>query len=122
MFPERGVTPHPGEMLLEEYLQPMGISPSVFGRYIGLDRVSFAALIHGKRNITPTLAIKIGMALGMSPEFWSNLQAMHDLTRTREKLRIKRKLPKITPLPEVREAVKVVDELRETEYMSSHGK
>ena len=105
MIPEKGVTPHPGEMLLEEYLRPMGITQAAFGKHIGMDVASLSALINGKRNVTPTLAIKIGMALGMSPGFWNNLQAMHDLTKTRELLRAKKKMPKIKPMPEVKELV-----------------
>ena len=105
MIPEKGVTPHPGEMLSEEYLKPMGITQAAFGRHIGMDVAGLSALINGKRNVTPTLAIKIGMALGMSPEFWNNLQAMHDLTKTREMLRTKKKLPKIKAMRETLEPV-----------------
>ena len=100
MIPEKGVTPHPGEMLLEEYLQPMGITQAAFAKHIGLDPATMSGLITGRRNITPTLAIKIGLALGMSPEYWTNLQAMHDLTKTRELLRSKKKEPKIKPMKE----------------------
>ena len=105
MIPEKGITPHPGEMLLEEYLRPMGITQAAFGKHIGMDVASLSALINGKRNVTPQIAIRIGMALGMSPEFWTNLQAMHDLTKTREQMRRKRTLPKIKPMPEVAAAV-----------------
>ncbi len=105
MIPEKGVTLHPGEMLSEEYLKPMGITQAAFGRHIGMDVASLSALINGKRNVTPTLAIKIGMALGMSPEFWNNLQAMHDLTKTREMLRVKKKLPRIKAMKETQEPV-----------------
>jgi addiction module HigA family antidote len=104
MLPEKGITPHPGEMLSEEYLKPMGITQAAFGKHIGLDVASLSALIHGKRSVTPTLAIKIGLALGMTPDFWLRLQGMHDLTKTREALRSRRRLPKIKPMKEALEA------------------
>jgi addiction module HigA family antidote len=105
MIPEKGVTPHPGEMLLEEYLKPMGITQAAFGAHIGMDTASLSAIIHGKRNLSPRSAMKIARALNMTPEFWMNLQTMHDLTKTREDMRRKQQLPKFKPMPEVLEAV-----------------
>lgn len=104
MIPEKGITPHPGEMLLEEYLRPMGITQAAFGAHIGMDVASLSAIIHGKRNLSPKSAMKIAQALNMSPEFWINLQAMYDLTKAREQMRKKRELPKIKPMQEVLEA------------------
>ena len=103
MIPEKGVTPHPGEMLSEDYLKPMNITQKAFGDHIGMDVSSLSAIIHGKRDLSPRTAMKIAQALNMSPEFWINLQAMHDLTKAREQMRKKRELPKIKPLPEVLE-------------------
>lgn len=105
MIPEKGVTPHPGEMLLEEYLRPMGITQADFGAHIGMNPTNLSALIHGKRNITPKTAMKIAQALNMTPEFWMNLQTMHDLTKAREDMRRKRELPRIKPMAEVLELV-----------------
>lgn len=105
MIPAKGVTPHPGEMLVEEYLQPMGITQAAFAKHIGMDVSTLSALVKGRRNITPTIAIKIGLALGMSPEFWTNLQSMHDLTKTREMLKAKKRMPKIKTMPAVEEAM-----------------
>lgn len=105
MIPEKGVSLHPGEMLSEEYLKPMGITQAAFGAHIGMDTASLSAIINGKRNLSPKTAMKIAQALNMSPEFWVNLQAMYDLTKAREQLRKKRELPKIKPMQEVLEAV-----------------
>ncbi len=101
MIPEKGITPHPGEMLLEEYLRPMGITQAEFGAHIGMNATNLSALIHGKRGVTPRTAIKIAQALNMTPEFWMNVQTMHDLTKAREDMRRRRELPKIKPMPEV---------------------
>lgn len=105
MIAEKGVTPHPGEMLLEEYLKPMGITQAAFGAHIGMDATNLSAIIHGKRNLSPKTAMKIAQALNMTPEFWMNLQTMHDLTKAREEMRRKRELPKIKPMPEVMEPI-----------------
>lgn len=105
MIPEKGVTPHPGEMLSEEFLKPMGITQVAFATHIGMDTASLSAIINGKRNLSPATAMKIALALNMSPEFWINLQAMYDLTKAREEMRKKKGLPKIKPMPEVLEPV-----------------
>lgn len=101
MIPENGVTPHPGEMLSEEYLKPMGVTRAAFAAHIGMSATNLSAIINGKRSLSPKTAMKIAMALSMTQEFWMNLQAMHDLTKMREQLRRKRELPKIRPIPEI---------------------
>lgn len=108
MIPKKGVTPHPGEMLSEEFLKPMGITQAAFARHIGVDVASLSAVINGRRDLTPTMIMKISMALGVEPETWMNLQAMHDFTKNREALRSKRKLPKVKILPEAKEALAAV--------------
>lgn len=105
MIPKKGVTPHPGEMLSEEFLKPMGITQAAFARHIGVDVATLSAVINGRRDMTPTLIMKISMALGVEPETWMNLQAMHDFTKNREMLRAKKKLPKIKAMKETREPV-----------------
>ena len=99
MIPKKGITPHPGEMLSEEFLKPMGISQAAFSRHIGVDVATLSAVINGRRDMTPTMIMKISMALGVEPETWLNIQALHHFTRTREALRAKQRLPKIKLLP-----------------------
>jgi len=70
---------HPGEMLLEEFLKPLGISQSEFAVRL---RVSFPRLneiIRGKRGVTPDTALRLARVLGMSAEFWLGLQLDWDL-------------------------------------------
>ncbi len=105
MIPKKGVTTHPGEMLSEEFLKPMGITQAAFARHIGVDVATLSAVINGRRDMTPTMIMKVSMALDVEPETWMSLQAMHDFTKNRESLRAKRRLPKIKPMPEVLEAV-----------------
>ncbi|MDR1535316.1 MAG: HigA family addiction module antidote protein [Planctomycetota bacterium] len=105
MIPKKGVTPHPGEMLSEEFLKPMGITQAAFAHHIRVDVATLSAVINGRRDMTPAMIMKISMALGVEPETWLRIQSMHDFTRTREALRAKRQLPKIKQMKESLELV-----------------
>jgi len=72
---------HPGEMLLEEFLQPQGMSQAEFARKIGWTKARLNELIRGKRGITAEAALDLAEALGTSPKLWMNLQATYDLDR-----------------------------------------
>jgi antitoxin HigA-1 len=72
---------HPGEMLLEEFLRPMGITQTAFAERIGWTRARLNELIKGKRGITADAALDLAEALGTSPKVWMNLQATFDLDR-----------------------------------------
>lgn len=70
---------HPGEMLLEEFLQSAGISQTEFARRVGWPRARLNELIKGKRGITAEAALDLAEALGTSARLWMNLQATYDL-------------------------------------------
>ncbi len=70
---------HPGEILLEEFLKPMGISQSRLAQHLGVSLQRVNEIINGKRGITPETAWLLGDAFGISPQFWVNLQSMYDL-------------------------------------------
>ena len=72
---------HPGEMLLEEFLEPMGMSQAAFAQKIGWSRARLNELIRGKRGITVEAALDLAETLGTSPKLWMNLQATHDLAK-----------------------------------------
>jgi antitoxin HigA-1 len=72
---------HPGEILLEEFLLPMGITQTAFAERIGWTRARLNELIKGKRGITADAALDLAEALGTSPKLWMNLQATFDLDR-----------------------------------------
>lgn len=72
---------HPGEILLEEFLVPVGLSQAEFGRQIGWTKARLNELIRGKRGITAESALDLAEALGTSPKLWMNLQATYDLDR-----------------------------------------
>jgi addiction module HigA family antidote len=70
---------HPGVMLLEEFLEPMGITQTAFAEKLGWTRAKLNELIKGKRGITASSALDLAEALGTSPEVWMNLQMTWDL-------------------------------------------
>jgi addiction module HigA family antidote len=72
---------HPGEMLLEEFLIPMGKSQAEFARKLGWTRARLNELIRGKRGITAESALDLADALGTSAKLWMNLQGTYDLDR-----------------------------------------
>jgi antitoxin HigA-1 len=72
---------HPGEILLEEFLLPMGITQTAFAARIGWTRARLNELIKGKRGVTADAALDLAEALGTSPKLWMNLQATFDLDR-----------------------------------------
>ena len=69
----------PGEMLLEEFLKPLGISQSAFAVRLGVSFPRLNEIIRGKRSVTPDTALRLARVLGMSADFWLGLQQDWDL-------------------------------------------
>ncbi|MGP8251602.1 MAG: HigA family addiction module antitoxin [Terracidiphilus sp.] len=82
----RRVTTHPGEMLCEEFLAPLGLSQNALAMKIRVPATRIGDILHGRRGITPDTALRLARFFGNSPEFWLNLQQMHDLTKARMEL------------------------------------
>jgi addiction module HigA family antidote len=81
------VSTHPGEMLREEFLIPLGITQNALALKIRVPATRIGEIVHGKRAITPDTALRLARFFGNSPEFWLNLQQMHDLSKARLELR-----------------------------------
>ena len=79
---------HPGEILLEEFLEPMGMSQAVFAQKIGWSRARLNELIRGKRGITAEAALDLAETLGTSPKLWLNVQATYALAKAVEARRV----------------------------------
>lgn len=77
------VTAHPGEVLSEEFLKPLGLSVNALAMALRVPATRIGAIVKGERSVTADTALRLARFLGTSPEFWMNLQAMHDLTKTR---------------------------------------
>jgi addiction module HigA family antidote len=70
---------HPGEMLLEEFIKPMGLSQNKVGRDLGVSPRRINEIVLGKRSITADTALRLSRYFGNSPEFWMGLQMDYDL-------------------------------------------
>lgn len=70
---------HPGEMLLEEFLKPLGLSQSALAARLGISFPRLNEIIRGKRGVTPDTALRLARVVGMSAEFWLGLQQDWDL-------------------------------------------
>jgi addiction module HigA family antidote len=70
---------HPGEILNEEFLVPLGLSANRLAKAIGIPTNRITEIINGERRVTAETAILLGHAFDVSPEFWVNLQARYDL-------------------------------------------
>lgn len=79
---------HPGEILITEFLEPMGISANRLAKHIAVPANRITSIIKGQRGITGDTALRLSKALGTSPEFWLNLQCHFDLERAKDNCEI----------------------------------
>jgi addiction module HigA family antidote len=77
---------HPGEVLLEEFLAPMGICQNRIARNMGVPPRRINEIVHGNRAVTADTALRLARYFGTSEEFWMGLQADYDLEEARNKL------------------------------------
>ena len=77
---------HPGEILLEEFLRPYGISQYQLAKTIGVPPRRINEIVHGKRSISPDTALRLARAFDMSDEFFQNLQSRYDLEMESDRL------------------------------------
>ena len=77
---------HPGEILLEEFLKPVGISQYRLAKDIRVSQHWISEIVRGKRNISADTALRFGRFFGMEAQFWLNLQARYDLIRAESAL------------------------------------
>lgn len=77
---------HPGEVLLEEFLEPMEISQYRLAKDISVPPRRINEIVHGKRSVTADTALRLGRYFGTSDRFWLNLQTSYDLDVERDKL------------------------------------
>lgn len=77
---------HPGEILLEEYLKPLGVSQYRLAKSVGVPPRRINEIVLGKRSISADTALRLGRYFRTSPELWLNLQARHDLEVEKDRL------------------------------------
>jgi len=93
---------HPGEILLEEFMKPLGLSQTKLGRDLGVSPRRINEIVHGKCSVTADTALRLNRHFGTSPEFWLGLQADYDLDTASDRLaeRIEREVKVFSPRPE----------------------
>jgi addiction module HigA family antidote len=77
---------HPGEILLEEFLKPMGLSQYRLAKDISVPARRINEIVHGKRSISPDTALRLSRYFGLSERFWLNLQTRYDLEMEKDRL------------------------------------
>ena len=77
---------HPGEILLEEFLEPIGISQYRLAKDISVPPRRINEIVLGKRSITPDTALRLSLYFGLSERFWMNLQTRYDIEVEKDKL------------------------------------
>jgi len=83
MQPKHRVPTHPGEIRLEEFLVPLGVTQVELAAHIGVPIQRVNEIVRGRRGVSPETAWLLSQALGTTPEFWMNLQVQHDMARTK---------------------------------------
>jgi antitoxin HigA-1 len=83
VIPKNRIPTHPGEILLEEFLNPMKLPQTMLAAHLRVPVQRINELVKGKRGITPATAWLLAGAFKTSPQFWMNLQAQHDLAISR---------------------------------------
>ncbi|MBM7815699.1 addiction module HigA family antidote [Brevibacterium paucivorans] len=87
---------HPGEVLMEDFIEGFGITQHKLAVSIGVPPRRINEIVHGKRAITADTALRLGRYFGVEPQFWLNLQSRYELELAQE--RVADQIAKITPL------------------------
>ena len=103
--PTHGPPTHPGEMLLEEFLKPLGLSQTALAEELGVSYPRINELVHGKRGVTPDTALRLERLFGMEAQFWLNLQLAWDLYQAQHSPAARR-IRKIRRLPRLAKVIR----------------
>ena len=80
---------HPGEILAEMYMGPLGVTVTQAADALGVSRKHVSAIVNGRAPVTPDMAARLAGVFGTEPDIWINLQAQHDLWQVRQQARPK---------------------------------
>ena len=103
-LPQMRPPTHPGEMLLEEFVKPLGLTQTELARQLGVSYPRLNEIINGRRSVTPDTALRLSHVLGMSADFWLGLQQDWDLWHAKNSPKakeIKRLKPILTNLQNI---------------------
>jgi addiction module HigA family antidote len=90
VLPKNRIPTHPGEVLLEEFLVPLGISQVALAEHLEISLQRINEIVRGKLGVTPETARLLSQAFGTTPEFWLDLQAHHDLAKSRPRRAVRK--------------------------------
>jgi len=93
MLPRNRIPTHPGEILQEEFLIPLGLTQVALARHLGISVQRVNELIRGKRGITPDTAVRLAAYFRTEPEFWMQLQMAWDVHQAMKAIRVPRSRP-----------------------------
>lgn len=85
--------PHPGRIIRQEWLEPLGLSVTAAAKSLGVSRIGLSELVNGRRGVSPEMAIRLSKAFGSTPEVWAGLQMQYDLAqamREADKIQVER--------------------------------
>lgn len=93
---------HPGEILREEFMRPLGLSVNRLALELRVPVTRMAEIVHGRRTVTSDTALRLGRLFGTTAEFWVNLQTRYDLeiARERQEKRVEREVQPLRALDE----------------------
>lgn len=77
---------HPGEVLAEDFLKPLGMSQYALAKAIGVPQIRVSQIVRGERAVTPDTALRLSRYFGTSAEFWIGMQATYELDRARDEV------------------------------------
>ncbi|MEZ4630521.1 MAG: HigA family addiction module antitoxin [Deinococcales bacterium] len=77
---------HPGEILQEEFLEPLGITQYQLAKAISVPQIRISEIVRGKRAITADTALRLGRFFSLEPQFWMNLQTRYDLEKAEDEV------------------------------------
>jgi addiction module HigA family antidote len=80
---------HPGEVLKEMYISPLGVTVTKVAEALGVTRKHVSAIVNGRAPVTPDMAVRLAGVFGTEPEIWVNLQAQYDLWLVRQQVKPK---------------------------------
>jgi len=83
MIPSNRIATHPGVILLKEFLEPLELTQKALATHVGISVQRVNEIVRGKRGVTPETAWLLSEALRTTPEFWLNLQSIHELSANR---------------------------------------
>src|SRR5260370_16919310 len=89
----------PGEMLLEEFIKPLGLTQGALAEKLGMSRVAVNEIVNGRRGVTPATALRLARAFGTTPEFWLNGQLAVDLYKPQPHKEHLPPAPPTSPIP-----------------------